>query len=655
MDVQRMNELIAIQRETENDFLSRPGVTGVDVGYKIVDGQKTDELAIRVYVAKKKSVRSVPKAERIPKEIQNAATDVIERTFVLHPAMMAVADLQVRANTTRYAPIRGGISLGPCRALNGFVFVGTLGCMVTDNTTGDPMMLTNYHVAAVDPSWNAGDNMAQPSLVDGGHCPNDVVGTLQRAQVDENVDAAVVQYTGDRGHDCEIEEIGAINGTAVAVTDMAVRKRGRTTGLTFGAVDSISLTVNVDYDGIGTVTLRNQIGIEVDTARSVMFGTNGDSGSVVVDDDNNVVGLYYAGSEDGTFGVANHIDAVLRAMNVSICTQPKSLLKDIADDHPPVGEVPEIIKQLKDDKDGQKEWKEKEWKEKEWKEGKEKELKEWKEKEKDIFENPIDWTPLPFRSNQAPPLAPRSGEAQTGSPQAISASSTTTSLTSPECIDFTMSSPSLGPNPRQAGSMTLEVFGYQGGSHTHTRIDDWGGFKGLNCGHRLEINFSRPCTVVEVTLVHFVMPARVTGINTDGSSVGPVSMTVGQMTPESLVLRGSLSSLIIEAPQNETLLQQICCHAVGIQKPLISEKPEFLEGKLWKDLKDKEFFEGPAFSWPSSAPQMGTSSTSVSSSSGDVAQRLARLEAALSQLTHFISPSLRPDLSKGALQRESDK
>jgi len=39
---------------------------------------------------------------------------------------------------------------------------------------------------------------------------------------------------------------------------------------------------------------------------------------------------------------------------------------------------------------------------------------------------------------------------------------------------------------------------------------------------------------------------------------------------------------------------------------------------------------------------------------GSLEERLTRLEAALAQMTHFIKPELRPDLSKGALRRESD-
>ena len=137
--------------------------------------------------------------------------------------------------------------------------------------------------------------MAQPSRVDTGSCPADVVGTLQRAVLSTSVDGAVSSLSG-RTHSCEIVEIGAVAGTAAASIGMAVRKRGRTTGLTHGTVDSISLSVNVDYgDGIGNRILTNQIGIAPNTALNPSFGERGDSGSVVVNASRQVVGLYFAG------------------------------------------------------------------------------------------------------------------------------------------------------------------------------------------------------------------------------------------------------------------------------------------------------------------------------------------------------------------------
>jgi hypothetical protein len=72
-----------VKEQVEDELLHLPGVTGVDVGYKIVGGQKTDTLAIRVYVQKK---QDAPAGQEIPTEIQGVPTDVIERRYVLHSA-----------------------------------------------------------------------------------------------------------------------------------------------------------------------------------------------------------------------------------------------------------------------------------------------------------------------------------------------------------------------------------------------------------------------------------------------------------------------------------------------------------------------------------------------------------------------------------------
>jgi hypothetical protein len=327
-----VSEIVTIKERVEAELLDRPGVTGVDVGYKYVDGQRTNEVAIRVLVEEKKA--RVPAGQKVPGEIEGVQTDVIERRFELHQIdnRMRVDDLEIMADTTTYDPLKGGISIGPCRSIGGYVYTGTAGAIVKDNVTGDPMFLSNFHVMCVDNGWNVGDTMTQPSRVDTGACPGGVIGSLVRATLSASVDGAVCSLTSSRSHQCEIVDIGKVAGTKTAALNMAVRKRGRTTGLTHGKVDSISLTVNVNFgDGIGVKTLTNQIGIAPDTAQNASFGNKGDSGSVVVDEGRNVVGLYFAGSSDGT-GVANQIASVLSELNVSMCTSsPKALIKDLKD------------------------------------------------------------------------------------------------------------------------------------------------------------------------------------------------------------------------------------------------------------------------------------------------------------------------------------
>lgn len=76
-----IDEIRRIKQEAEGELLRRPGITGVDVGYKYIGGRETGILAIRVFVETK---REVPDPEAIPKEIRGVPTDVIERRFVLH-------------------------------------------------------------------------------------------------------------------------------------------------------------------------------------------------------------------------------------------------------------------------------------------------------------------------------------------------------------------------------------------------------------------------------------------------------------------------------------------------------------------------------------------------------------------------------------------
>ena len=325
-----------VKERIEDELLKIPGVTAVDIAFKETDGKKTDQMAIVVHVREKKPKRALKAGETIPAEIDGIPTDVIEEDIVPFPQMMAVADLAPFIDAAAYATLSGGMSIGPCRSIyktppevpaaGYYVFVGTLGVMVTDRVTGAHMALTNFHVAAVDTGWAVGNTMTQPSLVDGGACPAGDFGTLTRAQLTDQVDGAVISINAGKATECSILQIGDVAGT-VAPTQGPIRKRGRTTELTYGTVISTDVTLSLDYgDGIGTRTLRHQIRIEADPAHNVSFGKGGDSGSVIVDDQRRVMGLYFAGNRatatvpEGKFGYANPIQVVLDTLNVDMCT-----------------------------------------------------------------------------------------------------------------------------------------------------------------------------------------------------------------------------------------------------------------------------------------------------------------------------------------------
>jgi hypothetical protein len=324
-----------IKQRIEDELLSRPGVTGVDINEKITDGNPTGELAIVVYVEKKKPKSQLSAGEAIPAKIDGIPTDVKEEQIELHAAKVALVDVVPLVDATKYTTLHGGISMGPCRSVHldppdvpasgDYIFVGTLGAVVTDRTTKAVMALTNFHVACVDSGWAPGNAQCQPGRVDAGSCPADTLGTLSRAALSDHVDGAVVTIQSGKTTDCSIEEIGAVKGQAAAVLNSAVRKRGRTTGLTFGKVNSIDASVTIPYgNGLGNHTLKNQIRIEPDTAQSAQFSDHGDSGSVVVDGANKVIGLLFGGSSAATY--ANPIQFVLDELNVDLCVKPTLIL-----------------------------------------------------------------------------------------------------------------------------------------------------------------------------------------------------------------------------------------------------------------------------------------------------------------------------------------
>jgi len=99
---------------------------------------------------------------------------------------------------------------------------------------------------------------------------------------------------------------------------MAVEKIGRATGYQTGTVFDVDADFPVQYS-FGAVTLRNQILIHNPEG---FFAFSGDSGSLIVErGTKKAIGLLCGCSytrERGFYGVANHLDRVLRALDVTL-------------------------------------------------------------------------------------------------------------------------------------------------------------------------------------------------------------------------------------------------------------------------------------------------------------------------------------------------
>jgi hypothetical protein len=296
MDKRISADMIAAKGHAEATLLRKRSVVGVDIGFKYVNGVRTGDLAIRVLVRKKQDVAA---ADAVPSLIDGFKTDVIEVGTIV-PYVVKGLDATTPESATTTSPLVGGLSVGPCRSVDGLIYAGTLGLIVQKNL-GQFYGLSNFHVLCIDTSWHKGDAITQPSLIDGGNCPADDIGTVDTACLatvyncnGKSVDAALT--TVGSGFSSTIAGIGSIGGSAEPTLGASVSKQGRTTGLTIGSIDGVGGTLTIPYDGIGSVTLTNQTTIVPDTELNVLFSFHGDSGSVIVDGENNAVGLLFAGS-----------------------------------------------------------------------------------------------------------------------------------------------------------------------------------------------------------------------------------------------------------------------------------------------------------------------------------------------------------------------
>jgi hypothetical protein len=233
---------------------------------------------------------------------------------------------------------------------------GTLGSLVEDSSHNQ-YILSNNHVLAESDQGKVGDAIDEPGLIDNGCMPVSHAGSAMRPvgtlkyivplsssnNLQTNVDAALAAVTpGAVDPEGRILQLDAPNGSpnvsnvplgsaapmagngealnASNLGSIELAKSGRTTGLTCSTVESVDLSVKVDYfkdcaetQPYSTKTFTNQIGIAGDR-----FSDSGDSGALVVDAGNaQPVGLFFAGGTDGNgngLSVANPIGDVLREL-----------------------------------------------------------------------------------------------------------------------------------------------------------------------------------------------------------------------------------------------------------------------------------------------------------------------------------------------------
>jgi len=319
------------------DLLNKDNVIGVGVGYKQIRQEETNQLSLIIFVEKKIPSDRLSKGSIIPGKINGLLTDIVE--------IGRVRLLENRVD--RWRPACPGISIGHYK-----ISAGTFGAVVKDKTTGEKLILSNNHILAnatngADGRSSIGDPILQPGPHDGGG-PKDQIAALLRfipiRQTVQDVECPVAatalqagniiihtirprynirltKYTNDMNIidaavalpdkqsliDEEVLEIGRIEGVGRVVPGEAIKKSGRTSGLSEGKVQAIGVTIKVGIN-------EEETGLFTDQAVSNLLSQPGDSGSLIVNSEKKAVGLLFAGSDKYT--IFNHIDNVMERLKI---------------------------------------------------------------------------------------------------------------------------------------------------------------------------------------------------------------------------------------------------------------------------------------------------------------------------------------------------
>jgi hypothetical protein len=250
-------------------------------------------------------------------------------------------------------PVKLGTSGGNANDLGAKVCcIGTLGSLWTHVGTPNPVILSNNHVLDRSNQGAAGEAINQPlqlaCTAPGAPAPLTVAHLTQGAALKpaanettgacqgnttplcghspSNVDAAIAEIVaGQVDTSGTILDLGPVGATSIAAAPPSatigtpslgesVGKSGRTTGLTCSTIQSLNLTILVNYDAscgaaspAFTAYFTNQV-----TISGGSFSAGGDSGSLVMDTTNSrAIGLLYGGNSTST--VANPISDVITA------------------------------------------------------------------------------------------------------------------------------------------------------------------------------------------------------------------------------------------------------------------------------------------------------------------------------------------------------
>jgi hypothetical protein len=321
--------LLEIKARAAAEFMTWPGVTAVGIGGRERDGRPTGEVVLKVFVVRKRPLSDVAADQILPREFEGVGVDVSELAPSQPdtdpgddpdaPPAGPVGSPRVpsgNGDDDKYRPLVGGIQVQTAHSSAG---TGTLGLILVHKTDAAQVFaLTNFHVVDSGNESAEADvtRVGQPTnFASSTKCCSRLFGTFVAGDRDTVRDAAAVQLDPGMQWMAEIVEVGAVAGThTITVAEAAsltysVQKRGATTRLTGGVVEAINATHTTGGITRHNVTVvRPKYNLAVPDDEITYFADHGDSGSAVLNDDNEVVGLHFGGSLDEELGVRKGLE-----------------------------------------------------------------------------------------------------------------------------------------------------------------------------------------------------------------------------------------------------------------------------------------------------------------------------------------------------------
>jgi hypothetical protein len=303
LDLAAANRVLRDPRVTELHRV--PGVTSLSIGLKMIGGRFTDQPVIVVHVREKQPLRSLPRTERIPRQLIGWRTDVqqeVDGAFCRPSQTSPAEDLR------RVRPLRSGIAVAPPGENH-----GTLGFFATHQASGKAVLVSNYHVLFRDRELIEDEPhpIYQPTEGDDNKVA-EMDGTKGGGTVGDELDCAFATLDTETvcccchrpiGHKNEVETttITGVNNSSVG---QLVTKTGISSGPTVGKVVSVNKSINgtVDYSEYhlpvgNSFSFANLIMIVAwdpeadDFAPGKPFSQPGDSGSAILNEKNEIIGL----------------------------------------------------------------------------------------------------------------------------------------------------------------------------------------------------------------------------------------------------------------------------------------------------------------------------------------------------------------------------